>query len=104
MQTRNGVKPYLRYVRYIVSCQRSLSLPTFKPQGLVDGNMFFISIIRNSTKMKSGSCRTAHRASWRWQWEDANGATGGDVSVEDIDSSTVRAAGWWDGRYDRKKK
>ena len=40
-QTRSGEKPYLRYVRYLVSCQKSLNLATFKTQSFVDGDMFF---------------------------------------------------------------
>ena len=39
-QTRNGEKPYLRYVRYLVSCQKVTNLAMFKPRGLVDGDMF----------------------------------------------------------------
>ena len=39
-QTRSGEEPYLRYVRYLVSGQKSSNLAMFKPQGPVNGDMF----------------------------------------------------------------
>jgi len=53
--------------------------------------IFFLSIIRNSRKVTSGSRRTAHRSAGDGTVEeDADCANGGGVSMEDRNALTVR--------------